>query len=214
MSCEVSLPTALTGGRDPSCAKALLRMTSFGVGSSGNCVGFPHLFPRTEGPTQFDLLAHILCKDEGTESIPLCWKIGVYDEVLISGHLESLFIAAERSSSCAGQSASRAPSSIRATSPPPYVRPSERTKFHNYIFDSVGPYPILGAALVAGINQADSTPPEWGQGAEAFGKRFISNFGIAAVTTSARYGWPRYSKKIRSTIAVTVKASCRGWATR
>jgi len=81
-----------------------------------------------------------------------------------------------------------APSSVRATSPPPYVRPSERTKFHNFIFDSVGPYPILGAALVAGINQADSTPPEWGQGAEAFGKRFISNFGIAAVTTSARYG--------------------------
>jgi hypothetical protein len=88
-----------------------------------------------------------------------------------------------------------APSSVRATTPPSYVRPSERTKFHNFIFDSIGPYPILGAALAAGINQADSTPPEWGQAAEAFGKRFISNFGIAAVTTSARYGMAEVFKE-------------------
>ena len=68
-----------------------------------------------------------------------------------------------------------------------YERPSENTKFHNYIFDMIGPYPILGAALSAGINQADNTPPEWGQGAEAYGKRFGSNFGIAAVSTTTRY---------------------------
>ncbi len=83
-----------------------------------------------------------------------------------------------------------APSSVRhGEEPPPtaYVRPSERTKARNYLFDAVGPYAILGAAIAAGINQADSTPPEWGQGAEAYGKRFGSNFGIAAVTTTARY---------------------------
>ena len=68
-----------------------------------------------------------------------------------------------------------------------YMRPSEKTKFHNYIFDMIGPYPILGAALSAGINQADNTPPEWRQGAEAYGKRFGSNFGIAAVSTTTRY---------------------------
>jgi hypothetical protein len=68
-----------------------------------------------------------------------------------------------------------------------YVRPTEKTKFHNYIFDTVGPYPILGAALSAGINQADNTPPEWRQGAEAYGKRFGSNFAIAAVSTTTRY---------------------------
>jgi hypothetical protein len=112
-----------------------------------------------------------------------------------------------------------APSSVRTTTPPPYIRPSERTKFHNFIFDSIGPYPILGAAVAAGINQADSTPPEWGQGAEGFGKRFISNFGIAAVTTSARYAmaevfkedtlyyrcdckgiWPRLGNAVISTV--------------
>jgi hypothetical protein len=83
-----------------------------------------------------------------------------------------------------------APSSLRNREEPPpapYVRPSEKTKARNYLFDAVGPYAILGAAIAAGINQADSTPPEWGQGAEAYGKRFGSNFGIAAVTTTARY---------------------------
>jgi hypothetical protein len=84
-----------------------------------------------------------------------------------------------------------APSSLRQTSPEPppqpYVRPSERTKARNFVFDAVGPYAILGAAIAAGINQADSTPPEWGQGASAYGQRFASNLGIAAITTTARY---------------------------
>ncbi len=68
-----------------------------------------------------------------------------------------------------------------------YTRPGQRTKLRNYFFDTVGPYPIVGAALAAGINQADNTPPEWKQGAEGFGKRFGSDFGIAAVSTTTRY---------------------------
>src|SRR5258708_13135887 len=71
-----------------------------------------------------------------------------------------------------------------------YTRPTAKTRLHNYAFDMIGPYPILGAALSAGINQADKTPPEWKQGAEAYGKRFGSNFGIAAVTTTTRYSLP------------------------
>lgn len=68
-----------------------------------------------------------------------------------------------------------------------YVRPSEKTKVRSYAFDVIGPYPILGAAFAAGINQAESTPPEWKQGAEAYGQRFGSDFGIAAITTTTRY---------------------------
>jgi hypothetical protein len=68
-----------------------------------------------------------------------------------------------------------------------YFRPTHKTKLRNYLFDAFGPYPIVGAALVAGVDQAYNTPPEWGQGAEAFGKRFESDFGIAAVTTTTRY---------------------------
>jgi hypothetical protein len=69
-----------------------------------------------------------------------------------------------------------------------YSPPSAKTKFTNYLFDAFGPYPIVGAAIAAGINQADNAPPEWGQGAEAYGKRFGSNFGILAISTSTRYG--------------------------
>jgi hypothetical protein len=71
---------------------------------------------------------------------------------------------------------------------PTYVRPTEKTKFHNYLFDAFGPYPISGAAIAAGIGQADTDPPEWGNGAGAFGERFGSAFGIAAISTTTRYG--------------------------
>jgi hypothetical protein len=69
-----------------------------------------------------------------------------------------------------------------------YARPSESIKFKNYLFDGFGPYPIAGAAIVAGINQADNTPPEWGGGAEAYGKRVGSNYGINIISTTTRYG--------------------------
>src|ERR1700693_1347539 len=69
-----------------------------------------------------------------------------------------------------------------------YFRPTHKTKLRNYFFDAFGPYPIVGAALVAGINQAQRTPPEWEQGAEGYGKRFGSNFAIAIVSTTTRYG--------------------------
>ena len=68
-----------------------------------------------------------------------------------------------------------------------YMRPPQTTKLRNYFFDAFGPYPIVGAGIAAGINQAYKTPPEWGEGAEAYSKRFRSDFGIAAVTTTTRY---------------------------
>jgi len=68
-----------------------------------------------------------------------------------------------------------------------YTRPSQSTKLRNYVFDAFGPYPIVGAGLAAGVNQWQNTPPEWKQGAEGFGKRFGSDFGIAAVSTTTRY---------------------------
>jgi hypothetical protein len=76
-----------------------------------------------------------------------------------------------------------------------YTRPTEKTKLRNYLFDGFGPYPIVGAAAVAGINQAYNTPPEWGQGAAGFGKRFGSDFGIAAVSTTTRYALAEAFKK-------------------
>lgn len=67
-----------------------------------------------------------------------------------------------------------------------YLRPTEKTRIVNYLFDSFGPYPMVGAGLSAGIDQIENAPPEWG-GATGFGKRLGSEFGTAAIGTTTRY---------------------------
>jgi hypothetical protein len=69
-----------------------------------------------------------------------------------------------------------------------YTLPSQRTMLNNYVFDAFGPYPIVGAGLAAGINQLSNAPPEWHQGIDGYSKRFGSDFAIAAVGTTTRYG--------------------------
>jgi len=69
-----------------------------------------------------------------------------------------------------------------------YRRPTESEKLDNVVFDAVGPYPFIGAAGTAGIQQAYGTPHEWGEGWDAYGVRVASNFGIALTTTATRYG--------------------------
>ena len=89
-----------------------------------------------------------------------------------------------------GDSSSAAVLSLSTANPQPdltYARPTEKTKLRNYFFDTYGPYPIVFAAFAAGINQVDNAPPEWKQGAEGYGKRFGSDFGVIAVTTTTRY---------------------------
>jgi hypothetical protein len=69
---------------------------------------------------------------------------------------------------------------------------------------------LVGAALAAGINQADNTPPDWKQGAEGYGKRFGSDFGIVVVNTTSRYLYPKLSKKTHFTTAVSAEACFHG----
>jgi hypothetical protein len=69
-----------------------------------------------------------------------------------------------------------------------YQRPTEKEKLKAYAFDTVGPYPIIGSALTGAVQQAYGTPPEWGGGAEAYGQRVASAFGINLVTQTTRYG--------------------------
>jgi hypothetical protein len=103
----------------------------------------------------------------------------------------ALPVLAEAQSLADSEASSSAALLAVSTANPPtdlmYTRPTEKTKLRNYFFDAFGPYPIAGAALAAGINQADNTPREWKQGAAGYGKRFGSDFGIAAVTTTTRY---------------------------
>jgi hypothetical protein len=91
-----------------------------------------------------------------------------------------------------------------------YNRPTQRTKLKNYIFDAYGPYPIFLSAFAAGISQFDNSPPEWGQGAEGFGKRMGSDFAIAATGTTVRYGLAQAFKED----TLYYRCDCRGFIPR
>jgi hypothetical protein len=105
--------------------------------------------------------------------------IAVLATLPVRANAQSL-IAGEDSSSVAVVAA---PSQIDFA----YTRPTQETKLHNYLFDAFGPYPIVGAAGVAGIGLADHSPAEWQLGAAGYAKRFGSDFGIAAISTTTRY---------------------------
>ena len=68
-----------------------------------------------------------------------------------------------------------------------YTPPTQREQFHNYLFDAFGPNAFASAALTAGFGQLDNAPPEWKQGAEGYGKRFGSAFGIGVASDTARF---------------------------
>lgn len=69
-----------------------------------------------------------------------------------------------------------------------YVRPTQRTKVNNYVFDAFGPYPFAVVGVAAGMNQWSNAPPEWGQGFGGYGRRFGSDLAIATIATTTRYG--------------------------
>jgi len=87
-----------------------------------------------------------------------------------------------------------------------YTRPTYKKMADNYLFDAFGPYPIGAAAFSAGIGQANNTPPEWRQGFEGYSKRFGSDFGIAAVSTTTRYGLSQVLKQD----AIYYRCGCDG----
>jgi hypothetical protein len=97
-------------------------------------------------------------------------------------------------------------STLSSQSDAAYLRPAEKTKLSNYVFDAVGPYPIVGAGIAAGVNQISNAPPEWNQGAEGYAKRFGSDFGIAAIGTTARYGLAEALKED----TLYYRCECRG----
>ena len=91
------------------------------------------------------------------------------------------------------------PNTVTSTSPVPrditYAPPTQETRINNYLFDTFGPYPIVGAAFAAGIGQASNATPEWNQGVKGYARRFGSDFGIAAVSTTTRYGLAKAFKE-------------------
>lgn len=104
---------------------------------------------------------------------------------VIAGLL-ALSVAEAQSQSNSGGSSSTLPNAPVANLDF-YTRPTETMKLRNYFFDGFGPYPIAVAAASAGISQIYDSPPDWKEGATAYGKRFASSFGVLAVTATTRY---------------------------
>ena len=68
--------------------------------------------------------------------------------------------------------------------------PSPQTpkqRFKSYLLNTAGPVPLVGEALGSGIAQWTNSPPEWGQGWKAYGKRLGSNFAYNAVRQTISY---------------------------
>ena len=105
---------------------------------------------------------------------------------------EAIAQSATDAKSSFSDAVSPTPGTISSQLEPTYTRPTEKTKLRNYFFDGFGPYAIISAGIVGGIDQADKTPPEWGQGAGSFGERVGSDFGIALATTTTRYASGRH----------------------
>lgn len=91
-----------------------------------------------------------------------------------------------------------------------YVRPTPRTMLNNYSFDTFGPYAFVSTALIAGLDQETNTPPEWKQGFGGYAKRFGSDFGIAAIETTTRYGLAEALKED----TLYYRCGCRGLVPR
>ncbi len=91
-----------------------------------------------------------------------------------------------------------------------YHRPTEHEKIRNFAFDAFGPYPFIAAAASAGIQQAYSTPPEWGQGWDSYGVRLASNYGIQLITVSTRYALAEAFRED----TIYYRCSCHGFFPR
>ena len=76
-------------------------------------------------------------------------------------------------------------------------------KFQLFFKSQTDPWPFALSAVIAGINQAENSPDEYGQGMQGYAKRFgatytdsfIGNFFGNAVLTSLLHEDPRYFQK-------------------
>jgi hypothetical protein len=126
---------------------------------------------------------------------------------LVSAHFAALPPLAKAQSSLDAGDASAPVVSTNAPQPQlTYSRPAETTKIRNYAFDAFGPLPIGVAAIEAGIDQEDNSPPEWKQGVDGYSKRFGSDLAIEAVSTTTRY---TLSEAFRED-ALYYRCDCRG----
>jgi hypothetical protein len=109
-------------------------------------------------------------------------------------------LAKAQSSTGSGSSSTSAPQSSTPSHAQPgntYSKPAGGDRFKRYLFDSFGPYAIIGSAAAAGVQQASGdrifgtgsgSPPEWGGGVGPYFERFASDLGINLTANTYRYG--------------------------
>lgn len=118
--------------------------------------------------------------------------------------------AGSQTMSYAGDSSTTASSTTSEKPDLTYLRPTPGITVQNYMFDAFGPFAVAETALTAGIDQATRTPPEWSEGLKGYSERFGSDFGIATVATTARYGLAAAFKQDTS----YYPCACRGVLSR
>jgi hypothetical protein len=73
----------------------------------------------------------------------------------------------------------------------PYLQPTLRNQFHDYLRDSYGPPAFVRSTVRALYNQAQDGPSGWGQDFPGFMQRFGSNVAITAIDGNVRFGMER-----------------------
>lgn len=130
--------------------------------------------------------------------------ISVFSILFVLGVFPDM--ARTQSTAAEGDASAEAATMAPKQPSPNYTRPTHRAMVDNYLFDAFGLYAMGGAVVAAGFNQWSNSPPEWKRGAEGFGKRFGSDFAMAAVGTTTRYAL----SEVLSEDARYFRCDCRG----
>ncbi len=77
---------------------------------------------------------------------------------------------------------------LNMVGPVPAASPAHTERVSEFVLSTVGPIPLLGEAVGAGIEQWDNAPKEWGQGWGAFAKRYWSNLAYNGIRQTIIYG--------------------------
>jgi hypothetical protein len=112
---------------------------------------------------------------------------------------QSMTLPADYPAEAAGAETTNAPSTT--TPAAPIIPLTPKQKINKRAWRLIEPVTLIDSAFGAGIEQWRNHPPEWGQGAEGYAKRFASSEGFTAAHNGIALGFdlafhldPRYRR--------------------
>ncbi len=108
--------------------------------------------------------------------------------LLVASALSASLVLAQASPSIAAEHETTIDKIFGMVAPEEPSQLTEAKRFHLYLLSAGGPIPILGEAIGAGVSQWENSPEEWGQGWNAYGKRFGSNLAYNGIRQTITYG--------------------------